>query len=130
MALSDSQLLNLNTNFVTEVLLKNNGLDNDYYLKPLEYIEKELGMVLVCNGMEFKNAVEIAHDEDIAPHDASMEVIVDGVLACIFSDYLEAAGLDLISYFTYRFTPPSPEFQKNLDKFEDLVNTHKVKVAE
>lgn len=130
MALSDSQLLKLNTNFVSEAILKNNGLDNDYYLKPLEYIRNELHLILTCTGAEYKHAVEMARDEDIMPEDARIDVIVDGILAMVYRDYLEAVGLDLITYFTYRFTPPSQEFQDKLDKFEELINVHKLKVAE
>jgi len=55
------------------------------------------------------------------PEDASLQVIVDGVLAFIFGDALEKCGLDLTTYFTYRFHPPSKEFQEKLDKFESLI---------
>lgn len=129
MALTDSQMLNLETNFVSRELLKENGLGDDYYLKPLIFIEENLNLHLTCTGQEYRHAVEMANDEDIAPHDASIEVIADGVLAMVFADYLKAAGIDLISYFTYRFYPPSKEFQEKLDKFEELINLHKVEVA-
>ena len=126
MAITDSQMLKLETNFVSVDLLRNNGLGSDYYLKPLLFIKNNLHLHLTCTGAEFKHACEMAHDEDIAPHDASMEVIVDGILAMVYKGYLEACGIDIVTYFTYRFTPPSKEFQDKLNKFEEFVNLHKV----
>ena len=128
MAITDSQLLDLETNTVSVNVLSRNMLYDDYYMAPFLYIRDKLHLHLVCSGAEFKHACEMAQDEDIAPHDASIETIVDGVLAMVFKDYLEAVGIDLVSYFTYRFHPPSHEFQEKLDKFEELVNTHKMEV--
>lgn len=129
MAITDSQLLDLETNTVSVNVLSRNMLYDDYYMAPFLYIRDTLHIHLCCTGAEFKHACEIAHDEDIAPHDASLEVIVDGVLAMVFSDYLEACGIDLVSYFTYRFAPPSQEFQNKLDAFEEMVNVHKLEVV-
>ena len=128
MAISTEQIKNLETNTVSKELLKENGLCSDYYLKPLMFIEKNLNLHLCCNGAEYKHAVEIAYDEGIAPHDATLEVIVDGILAMVFHDYLEAVGLDIVSYFTYRFNPSTKEFQKRLDRFEELIQSHKKEV--
>ena len=125
MAISTEEMKNLETNTVSKELLKENGLGNDYYLKPLNFIETNFNLHLCCNGAEYKNAVEIAYDEGIALHDATIEVVVDGILAMVFHDYLEAVGLDIVSYFTYRFNPPSREFQMRLDRFEELIQSHK-----
>ncbi len=124
--LSDVQLDNLKNNIVTPELLTENGLGSAYYLEPLNFIQNKLKLLLTCTGQEYKEAVEMANDEDIAPEDKNIEVIVDGVLAMIYSDYITAVGLNLITYFTYRFNPPNMEFQRRLDKFEELVNKHKV----
>jgi hypothetical protein len=106
------------------------GLNDSYYISPLLYIRDVLHLQLTCTIQEYRFAVECANDEDVAPHDASLPVIVDGVLAYIYADYLKAVGLDLVSYITYRFTPPSPEFQAKLDKFEQLINDNKVEVSQ
>ena len=34
---------------------------------------------------------------------------------------LEEVGINLTTYFTYRFHPPNKEFQSKLDKFEALI---------
>lgn len=128
MAITNSQLLKLETNFVSVPLLAECGLHDNYYMSPFLYIRDTLHINLSCTGAEFKHACEMAHDEDIAPHDASIETIVDGVLAMVFKDYLEACGISIVSYFTYRFQPPSQEFQDKLDAFEEMVNVHKTKV--
>ena len=121
MALNDSQLLILCENDISRDLLSKVGLNESYYISPLMYIEDTLGLTLTCTGQEYRNAVEMANDEDLAPYDASLPVIVDGILAFIFSDLLEEAGISLTTYFTYRFHPPSKEFQEKLDKFESLI---------
>ena len=128
MAVSDSQMLKLETNFVSIPLLAECGLHDNYYMSPLMYIQDELHIHLSCTGAEYKHACEMAHDEDIAPHDASIETIVDGILAMVFRGYLEACGLNIVSYFTYRFHPPNAAFQAALDKFEEMVNLHKAGV--
>lgn len=121
MALTDNQMLNLVENDVSLELLANNGLNDSYYISPLMYIQDTLGLQLTCSGQEYRHAVEMANDSDLCPEDASLPVIVDGVLAFIFSDLLEEAGITLTTYFTYRFHPPSQEFQAKLDKFEVLI---------
>ena len=121
MALTDNQLLNLVENDVSLKLLAENGLNDSYYISPLMYIQDTLGLTLTCSGQEYRYAVEMANDSDLCPEDASLPVIVDGVLAFIFSDLLEEAGITLTTYFTYRFHPPSQEFQAKLDKFEVLI---------
>ena len=121
MALTDNQLLNLVENDVSLKLLTENGLNDSYYISPLMYIQDTLGLTLTCTGQEYRYAVEMANDSDLCPEDASLPVIVDGVLAFIFSDLLEEAGITLTTYFTYRFHPPSREFQERLNRFESLV---------
>jgi len=122
--LTDAQVLNLKTNIVNKDLLMKNGLNFDYYIQPLVFIEDKLKIKLQCTGLEYKEAVEIANDEDIAPPNSSMDVIVDGVLAYVFHDYLESVGLDLVTYFSYRFNP-GKDFLLKLGEFERLVNLHK-----
>lgn len=121
MALTDNQLLNLIENDVSLKLLAENGLNDSYYISPLMYIQDTLGLTLTCSGQEYRYAVEMANDSDLCPEDASLPVIVDGVLAFIFSDLLEEAGITLTTYFTYRFHPPSREFQERLNRFESLI---------
>lgn len=121
MALTDNQMLNLVENDVSLELLANNGLNDSYYISPLMYIQDTLGLQLTCSGQDYRHAVEMANDEDLCPEDASLPVIVDGVLAFIFSDLLEEAGITLNTYFTYRFHPPSREFQERLNRFESLI---------
>ena len=127
--LSDLQITNLENNKVDIELLKENGLNDPYYLDPLHFINDELHLVLPCTGREYKEAVETANDEDFMPEWAGVEVVVDGILAIIYSDYLDAVGIPLITYFTYRFQPPSHEFQNRLDKFKSLIEG-KVEVVE
>lgn len=121
MAITDLQLKNLTNNTVSLELLQNNGLCMEYYTKPLIFIEDVLKLKLNCTGIEYKHFCEMAYDEDINPQDGSLRTVADGILAFVFNDLLEECGLSLISYFTYRFTPPSQEFQDKLDKFEELV---------
>ena len=123
--ITNSQLHKLETTRVSENLLTECGLNSEYYIKPFLYIRNELHHILTCTGAEYKHAVEMARDEDLMPEDGGMDVIVDGILAMVYSTYLEAVGLDLITYFTYRFNPPSREFQMRLDRFEELVQSHK-----
>lgn len=121
MALTDKQLEKLAHNKVSLELLVNNGLNDSYYLSPLMFIQDTLGLTLSCTGQEYKHACEMAHDDDIVPQDGSLSVIVDGILAFVYADQLEKCGLDLTTYFTYRFFPPNREFQNKLDKFESLI---------
>ena len=121
MALTDKEMEMLNNNTISmELIGAIPGLNKSYYISPLMFIEG-LGIKLTCTGQEYRYAVEMANDEDIAPHDASLPVIADGVLAFIFADKLEECGLNLTTYFTYRFTPPNAAFQAALDKFENII---------
>ena len=130
MAFSDQDMVNMQEPISLEIMGRVNGLNNSYYVSPFMYIKDVLGLKLTCTAQEYRLAVEMAHDEDVAPHDASLPVIVDGILAYLYADYLEAVGLDLVSYLTYRFTPPSPEFQAKLDAFEKLINNAAVEVSQ
>ena len=121
MALTDTQFKNLTENKVSLELLANNGLNDSYYISPLMYIQDTLGLQLTCSGLDYKHACEMAHDEDIVPHDGSLAVIGDGILAFVYADQLEECGMDLTTYFSYRFHPPSREFQEGLNKFESLI---------
>ena len=128
MALTNNQMELLNNNIVSRELIQTIFGNDDYYVSPLVYIEDELHLKLTCTGQEYRYAVECANDEDVAPSDVDLSVIVDGILAYIYADYLEAVGLDLVSYFTYRFYPPSKEFQEKLNSFDELINTCKMGV--
>ena len=119
--LTDNQLEMLSTNQISRELLGKTGLDESYYLSPLMYIEDILGLTLTCTGQEYRHAVEMAHDEDLCPEDANLPVIVDGILAFVFADELEEVGIDITTYFTYRFHPPSKEFQDRINHFERLI---------
>lgn len=121
MALTDTQLLNLIENEVSLELLAENGLNDSYYISPLMYIQDALKLKLTCSGQEYRHACEMAHDSDLCPEDASLPVIVDGILAFIYADVLEQCGINLAIYFTYRFHPPSREFQDALAEFERIV---------
>jgi len=121
MAITDFQLKNLTNNPVSIELLQNNGLCDDYYIKPLVFIEDTLNIKLTCTGAEYKHFCEMANDDDINPQDGSLYVVADGILAFAYADKLEKCGLDLTTYFTYRFFPPSREFQDKLDKFKAMV---------
>lgn len=122
MALTDQQMEMLNNNTISKDLLAAiPGLNNDYYLSPLMFIEG-LGIKLSCTGQEYRHAVEMAHDEDLCPEDSGLPVIVDGILAFIFADELAKCGINnLTIYFTYRFQPPTQEFQDALKKFDALI---------
>ena len=124
--LTDHQMEKLNTSTVSVDVLKENGLNNDYYIKPLVFIQEKLGFTPKCSAQQYRHAVEMANDEDICPENSDMNVIVDGILAFLFSDQLEECGINLLTYFTYRFYPPSPEFQEKLDKFESLIRANGV----
>ena len=119
--ITDVELKTLEENTISRDLLVQCGINTNTYLSPLMYIEDILELKLECTGAEWKHAVEMANDEDLCPEDASLPVIVDGILAFIYSDVLESVGLDLTTYFTYRFYPPSKEFQEKMDKFEALI---------
>ncbi len=119
--LTDHQMKLLENNTISRELLRKVELDNNYYLSPLMYIEDTLGLKLNCTGQEYRHAVEMANDEDLCPEDADLKVIVDGILAFIYHDILEEVGIDLTTYFTYRFHPPSKEFQNKLNKLESLI---------
>ena len=121
MAFTDEQMNFMETTTVSREGLGKVGLDKSYYLSPLMYIEDSVNMKLQCSIQDYRFAVEMAHDEDVCPEDASLPVIVDGILAYVCADELEKCGLDLTTYFTYRFFPPSQEFQNKLDEFETLM---------
>jgi hypothetical protein len=114
--LTQTQLHNLKNNTITIQLLQQNGLDKEYYIEPLRYIEEELHHTLTCTGQEYRHAVEIANDEDITPT-SHIKIIVDGILAIIYADKLQEVGLDLLTYFRYRFNPPQEIIDK-LKQFE------------
>jgi len=121
MVFTDKEMELLNNNSISyELFAAIPQLNQDYYLSPFMFIDG-LGINLTCTGQDFRHAVEMAHDSDLCPEDASLPVIVDGVLAFIYSDLLEEVGINLLAYFTYRFHPPSREFQAKLDKFEALI---------
>ena len=126
--LSDQQMVDLTQPVTPELIQSVFGLNNEYYLAPLDYITNKLHLKLPCSGQEYRHAVEMANDEDTLPADGGLDVVVDGILAYVFAEQLEACGIDLTTYFTYRFHPPSQEFQNRLDAFEDLINECKVVV--
>lgn len=119
--ITDNQLNNLKNNQVTLDLLNENGCSSDYYTQPLKYIQDELGFKLNCTGQEYRYAVEMANDEDICPSNSELPIIVDGVLAFINANLLAKCGLDLVTYFAYRFHPPNKAFKDKLDAFEKLI---------
>ena len=121
MAFTDEQMNFMETTTVSREGLGKVGLDKSYYLSPLMYIEDSLNMKLQCSIQDYRFAVEMAHDEDVCPGDSSLPVIVDGILAFIYSEKLETCGFNLTTYFTYRFFPPNQEFQDKLNAFEALV---------
>ena len=122
MAFTDKEMETLANNLISlELFAQVPNLNRNYYLSPYMYIKDTLNLDITCTGQEFRYAVEMANDEDLCPADAGLPVIVDGILAFIYADLLAECGMDLTTYFTYRFHPPSREFQARLDKFESLI---------
>ena len=111
---TEDELNQLKNNTVTYELI--NQTLGEKYTEPYCYIKRKLNHTLTCTGLEYKKAVETATDEDILPHH-NIKIICDGVLAYIYSDELEKVGLDLLTYYTYRFKP-SDRFIKAISKFK------------